>query len=708
MSFKNLNIKACYESGTDDIIEDFYNPVLSNSISYDRIAGFFSSSSLAIAARGLYGFIKNNGKMRLVTSPILNSEDVSIIDKCINNPEALTEYDLKFQLDNIENEFVKNHVKALGWMLQKHLLEMKLAIVIGKNYSPSTVEELRTDGLFHQKVGILKDSEGNEISFSGSINESASAWVNNDEEFKVFNNWTYTKEYFDKDKNRFGEIWSGSRKNIRVFELPEAIKHHIIEYSNNFNIENISINNYRKYRQNRNVSMIKQISLFDYQRQALEEWKENKCRLLFEMATGTGKTRTAIAGINYLNEASNKFFVVVSTPQNTLSKQWQGEVNNLKLDFDRNAIIDGSIPDWKKELTKILLDNSNGIANHCIIFTTHATASSDNFISIIKNELSTETITLFIGDEVHWLGASKYRKALLNQYNFRIGLSATPTRWFDEDGTNILEQYFGNKKFEFSIHDALINVNPLTGKHFLVNYYYNIYKVSLNEEETIEYKKITKRLIQLSSDKDRDPEIAEKYERLLEKRANIIKNAEAKYSILQNILDILREKNDLSNIIIFVSPQQIENVMQILIEKKIAFHRLTEAEGTRRDKRYLGMSQREFIISKFKSKEYQVLVAIKCLDEGIDIPTADIGILMSSSSNPREYVQRIGRIIRQAENKKFAKLYDICIDKVSGLDTEELELERKIREKECIRLTDIAKNSINPVDALNIITSIKY
>lgn len=708
MSYKDIDIQACYESGTSDIVEDFYEPVLMASVSYDRIAGFFSSAALAIASRGLYGFIKNRGKMRLVTSPILSGEDAEIIRKVTESPEKLTDIDLGINLTNICNEFVDNHVKALGWMLREGLLEMRLAVITNNN-RPCTVEEINKSGLFHQKVGILRDVDGNELSFSGSINETASAWINNDEEFKVFKAWDDSREYYQKDQSRFEEIWNGQRQNLEVFDLPSAIKDKLIQRSSDFDIEKISIKQYRRSKANSFDFKNSPISLFYYQANALNKWKDNTYRLLFEMATGTGKTRTAVAGISRILATSKRVVVIISTPQNTLSKQWkENEVEPLGVHFDRSEIIDGTVKDWKSKLSSILLDNATGFADHCVIYTTHSTASSEKFTSTMLRDLSKDSITLFVGDEVHWLGARKLRRALLSRYNFRIGLSATPSRWYDDEGSQYLVDYFGGKNFVFSIHDALTEINPITGKHFLVNYYYHISKVGLNAEETAEYKNITQQMLRLASKIEADPEAEERYERLLEQRANIIKNADEKYNILDKLLDELNAKGRIENLIIFVSPQQINNVMETLVQKKIIFHKLTESEGTRREKKYDGLSEREFIIKRFKSGDYQVLVAIKCLDEGIDIPSADTGILMASSTNPREYVQRIGRIVRQGANKTFAHLYDMCVGKVDTLDDDEQKLENKIKQKEIIRLTEIANNAINVTDATEIIMSLNY
>ena len=707
MGFRDLDIKACYESGVDDIIEEFYEPVLNNAVRYDRIAGFFSSSSLAIVSRGLYGFIKNNGKMRLITSPILGREDAAVIEEYISGNFSNLLYYFNSDIEHLQDEFIKNHVKALGWMLVNGMLEIKLALPIDTDYTQKIKDGEDFNGLFHQKVGILKDSDNYELSFSGSINESASAWVYNDEEFKVFKAWPIASEYFLRDKGRFHELWNGLRPNTKVYDLPQAIKNNLIQYAKDFDIETISVKRYLQRRSSKFDFNDSTISLFPYQAESLNKWKGNGYRLLFEMATGTGKTRTAIAGIKRLMTTSKRLVVIVSTPQNTLSMQWKDEVYKLGLKFDSFETIDGTMRNWEQKLQQILLSNSVGMANHCAIFTTHITSSSNKFTAAITKYLSPETISLFVGDEVHWLGASKLRKSLLPNYIYRIGLSATPSRWFDDEGTNLLIDYFGNDSFEFTIHDALTEVNPLTGKHFLVNYYYNVSTASLNEDETDDYRMITKKIVRLSKHVDTDDEVRERYELLLEKRANIVKNAESKYEILENILDELNASQELQDLIIFVSPQQINRVMEILFQKGVIFHRLTEAEGTRKERKFDGASEREHIIKLFKAKTYKALVAIKCLDEGIDIPSASIGILMASSTNPREYIQRIGRIIRQEENKSFARVYDICIKKIAGLDGEELDLEQQVRRKEFTRLREIAENSINPIDVLNVINKLK-
>ena len=490
-----------------------------------------------------------------------------------------------------------------------------------------------------------------------------------------------------------------------MYNLPAAIKSNIVNYSSNFDRECISLKKYRAIRL-KVFDFRSDKKLFFYQADALNKWKANDYKLLFEMATGTGKTRTAIAGIKYLNQTNKRLITIISTPQNTLSKQWKDEVDAQNLSFDESVIVDGSVPQWDGLLVKLLLKNGAGMADHICLYTTHNTASSDKFTKAIQQNLQIGTDVLFVGDETHWLGAHKFQQALLDCYKYRIGLSATPSRWFDDVGTAKLVDFYGNANFEFTIKDALTEYNPMTGKHFLVNYHYLISKVSLCEDESEQYKDISAKISKLWFQKDNNPDAAITLERLMEKRANIIRNASAKFNKLEIILDELQTKGRIEDLIIFVSPQQITEVLNILASRGIIFHKLTEKEGTKAEKRFGNKSEREHIISKFKLKEYQVIVAIKCMDEGIDIPTADVGILMASSTNPREYVQRIGRIIRQSPNKLSAELYDICVDTIHSVGDDNVGIERKIRAKEQIRLKEIAENAINSIDALTVINSL--
>lgn len=686
-SFKDISFKASYESGVDDLVQEFYVPVLGCSDSYDRIAGFFSSSSLAVAAEGIAGLIQNHGKMRLLASLKLSTEDAEILKSSSNPSVVFFEDRLLSELDQIRTEFERDHIQALGWMLANGYLEIRLAYGVGKN--PASQQ----NKLFHQKIGVLTDLDGNHLSFSGSINESASGWLENIEEFKVFQEWrTGQEEFYLSDKNRFDEFWSGARDYVRVVDIPQAVKERLMQEGTDFSVERLVTRHYLKRKREKSVR--DRLSLFPYQKDALEMWIANQYHLLFEMATGTGKTRTALACVNHVLERESKCVVIIACPQTTLSRQWkENEVEPAGFAFDAAMIADGTNPGWRRELDIMLKQVSTGFYSHAVVYTTHATASSGDFIGLIQQ--SNPNINFcFVADEAHGLGAPDSKKALLERYEYRIGLSATPRRWFDEYGTQVLSAYFGDKSFVFSIADALTTINPLTNKPFLVDYYYEPVFVTLSDDELEQYRKLSNRIKRLSFWAKSSDEYQSHYESLLFARADIHKNAENKYAALEAVLSRIGK---VENTLVFVSAAQIDRVVEMLKQHGITAHRFTEKQGASPQKKYGGLSERQYLIRHFKEKNYQALVAISCLDEGIDIPSADTAILMSNSTNPREYVQRVGRVIRQAEGKSHAYIYDFIVEPSweQSLPPELKAFEKLIFEKELQRAADMAINAIN-------------
>lgn len=699
MEYTALNIHAAYETGVDDLIMDFYVPMLANAKRYDRIAGFFSSTSLALAARGIAGLIANNGTMRIIASPRLSAEDIAMINGSVEDADALLTKCLLRGIDgsDIADQFCQDHVAALGWMLANKRLEMQIAVITDQ-YGNITSEQY----LVHQKVGIFYDTDLNAVSFSGSNNETASGWLGNVEEFKTFKSWELgQKEYLESDQRKFDAFWNHKRKGVKVESLPEAVSEKLIEIGRDFDIESIAVNKYFE-KQSGYTKTLNPLRLFYYQEDAVKKWLDNDRILLLEMATGTGKTRTAIGCMREaLLNRKLPLLVVIACPQSTLTMQWKLDID--KLDFgatiDAFQICDSSCHSWKRDLKTKVKQLSTGMYDNLIVYTTHKTCSSQDFIDIIQN--ARRVNKFFIGDEVHGMGASKTKKGLLDDYNLRLGLSATPSRWFDDEGSEFISTYFGNDSYKFTIEQALSTPNPLTNKPFLVNYHYYPRFISLDDDELEEYKGLSEKIIHMNNCKNKE-EVSEILEFLLFRRANIEKNAKNKFSELEKVLDDIRldceRKGEcIRDTIIFVSDEQISKVMQILKKRNIAAHKFTQSEGTSPSSQYGGLSEREFLIQQFTKGKYQVLVAIKCLDEGIDIPSAKTGIIMASSTNPREYVQRIGRIIRQAPGKSSAILYDMIIHPdLSGFRDDTLAtFEEKVFRKEMVRIKELCMNSLN-------------
>lgn len=696
MSFQDCYIKSSYDTGDGNPLDEFYIPVLGESVKYDRIAGFFSSSSLAIAARGIAGLIRNNGRMRMIASPNLSESDIRVLEDTATNPSVYLEMKILSDLENIEDSFQEDHLAALGWMIANGFLHLKLAYVVEKeNYSE------KSNALFHQKVGILEDYDGNQLSFSGSLNETALGWLENIEEFKVFKKWVPGhKEFFESDVKKFEDYWNNNRPGVKVVDAPEAVVNKLIRVGEKFDKDAFCL---KKYMGKSSKNIRKTISLFPYQEEAKKKWIENNYQLIFEMATGTGKTRTSLACVSDLLSKHEKLICIVACPQNTLLKQWVGNVEELNLSFDESVIADGTNPKWKSLLTDSLNKLYVGGIKTLIIYTTHQTASSDYFIEKLP-ESARKIPTCFVGDEVHGLGAYKTKNALLPEYQFRLGLSATPKRWFDDYGTELLEDYFGNTSFEFTISEALSTINPLSGKTFLAQYKYYPTFVHLTIEEMEEYVSLSKQVTKMSHYAKMSEDYQKRYENLMFKRAKIVKRAQNKCSALRNlILKLQEQRGKITDTLIFTDEELMDEVISILGDNGILNHRFTHCQSAKPDVKYGGISEREHLINLFKEQSYHALVAIKCMDEGIDIPTASTGIIMASSTNPREYIQRIGRVIRQHESKQIAEIYDFIVApdfKMLSNYPELYDFEQAIFEKEMLRVKAISGDALNSADVL--------
>lgn len=695
MSFKNLYLKKFYSSDIDDILLDFYIPILKESKDYRRLSGFFSSSSLAVAASGISGLIKNSGSMRLIISPRLSEKDLKSIQESMLDPEKFIENIMLSDLEHLSDEFERDHVFALGWMLANKKLEIRVAIPYDKEGKILDSQKVEETGIFHQKVAIFQDSDNNIVTFSGSVNESAAGWLGHIEEFKVFRSWDSSeKEYLESDISKFKRFWDNQSPKVDIIELPDAVKNKLIEIAPK-NFENIDLERWYQRKKQK-------LTLFDYQKSAITEWVEGGMQGIFNMATGTGKTFTALGCLEYILQLKKPLFTVMACPYSHLIQQWKREIDRFGIKYDKIIVAD-SKTQWKDKLADGLRDLELNQLSSIIVLTTHATFSSQDFIDIFQTSEKMNFNSFLIVDEVHGVGAEKRKQGLLPEFNMRLGLSATPNRFFDDSGTDAIFNYFGPIMFQFSLDDAIIKNNPALGETYLTPYKYFPMFLVLNTEEREEYVRKSKNIaIQLSKTRNLE-ERQEKLKSLLINRARIIKNAHGKIELLRQILTKLGPAIKWT-IIYCEDKSQMDMVMEIASELKLISHRFTMREGTVPQEKYHGLSQRDFLLENFAKGKYQLLIAKKCLDEGVDVPAARTAIIMASSSNPREYIQRIGRVIRRYPKKREAYIYDMIVaSSLEHLPPEIKKLERDIFQKEIKRSQYIAELALNNVEALMII-----
>jgi superfamily II DNA or RNA helicase len=695
MSLRDLALKKSYDSDSDNILVDFYIPALSVSILYSRLSGFFSSTSLAVAAKGVSRLIRNGGRINLVTGAMFRREDIEAIKEACENPESVLEKAMLRELDNLENEFVRDHVRALGWMVANKRLRIKVAIVFDKDKRPLDSKDVEREGIFHQKVGILEDLEGNHISFSGSDNESARGWQDNIEEFKVFRNWIETeKEYFEADVLKFNKFWEGTTRRTRVVDIPKAIEEKLIELAP-ANIEELDLDKWIAKKER-----VGFIELRDYQKEAVQNWLKQDRRGILEMATGTGKTITALSCLKNVLETEGQIIAIISSPFIHLSEQWIREFDKVGIQSDK-VLADSSQNRWKDKLVDNILDVENGVSEKLIILTTHNTFSSDDFMNIVREskERVPEQRFLLIVDEVHGIGAPHRRKGLIKEYDYRLGLSATPKRWFDLKGTERIFNYFRDVVFEFSLKDAI-------DAGYLTPYLYMPHFTYLTPEEMAKYEEETRKIAKAYYRSKDDEERDEIFTLLCIKRQKIIRNAKNKLIVFAKILDELKE---IRYCLVYCSPFQIRAVQDILNQKNVIQHKFTEKEGTKPERRFDGLSERDFLIKQFSEGIYHALVSMRCLDEGVDVPPARIAIMLDNSGNPREYIQRRGRVLRKFPEKRHAVIHDIIVEPIlrPTIPQELGDLERKIIIKELERYRDFASSAENASECLKIMENVE-
>jgi len=693
VSLRDCHFEQFYDSNFNDILKEFYIPALSNSNLYKRESGFFTSSSFSSAAEGLAEFIANNGKMQILTSPKFSSEDIEEINK-INSDSEKTEYITNMLSSEITPEWIQNeHVEAFGWMLKKNLLEIRVVLVIDDDGRISDA------GIFHNKIGILSDGS-NKLVFSGSINETGSGWKNNIEDFDVFCDWedeSQAKRVAVKEKY-FDRYWElGKTQHSITVVLPEAVKNNWInEVPDNKN--DLKILRNRKSR------------LRPYQEEAIENWAENNYRGIFNMATGTGKTVTAVSGIKKLMNECNRLAVSIPVPfQHLIDDPWRRTIERLMPESDfKYSIIEASSsnPRWMDDAA-IARNNLTFGVKKCIIFiTTYNTLSSQKFIDMIKKIRGKK---LIIADEVHNAGAEVYSGGLLEDYNYRLGLSATPARYLDDEGTNILQNYFEKEVFTFDLGRAITEINPDTGETYLTPYYYEPIFVSLNNDEIAKYREFTRKLaiyfVMESKGAELTPLQRKTKNNLLIKRAKIVKNAANKLVKLKEIVPDLKKKSLFKHCLIYCAEgkdpndpemKTLNRVIEILNCNDIKCRRFTSEETS---------EERKEILADFDSGELDVLVAIKCLDEGVDVPSTKNAIIMASTGNPREYIQRRGRVLRRYRGKDYAMIYDFVV--APGENPIDNEIENQIFENERQRVEEFSRFSLNNDEVIQKINDVR-
>lgn len=626
--------------------------------------------------------------MRLVTSPKLSEEDTQAIEQGLKQRDEVITAALQRELEVELPQIIQDRLGALVWLLSKGLLEIKLAV-------PRT---LRQRGIYHEKLGVFADAEGNTLAFTGSANESASALIDNFECIDVFTSWDsgVQKRALRKAEN-FQALWNDQTPNVEVMEFPEAVAKSLLDRCCDQppKREPSVASDTEAYWLNRTQPKMRKegipitpfwLNLRPYQKQAVDNWFKNNGRGTLKMATGSGKTITSLAVAVELHKQIELQALIVICPYRHLVQQWAKECRKFGLE---PILAYKSVKKWQSDLSHQLLNLKLGLQPFVTVITTNATLTGQSLQSQLT---SFPKKTFLIGDEAHNLGARRLVASLPKSVGLRLGLSATPERYFDDRGTQALFDYFGQVlEPEFTLRDAI-------EAGALVHYRYYPILVELTEEETLRYAQLSARIgkaMAIGGDGDDNEALTT----LLALRARLIGAAENKLTALRELME---QRLETDHTLFYCGDGSVEDdVTQESMRQLDAATRLLGKELGYRVNTYTAktsLDEREDLRQQFETGELQGLVAIRCLDEGVDIPAIQTAVVLASSSNPRQFVQRRGRILRRHADKQRAELFDMIVIP-PDLGRESLETERNLFRKELRRFAEFADLADNAGEA---------
>lgn len=704
MGYESLEILRSYKTNKNDVVKEFYLPILKESVLYKRAVGFFSSTALIELSKGISGLIKNGGKIKFIVSPLLSEEDIEAIQKGYDEKEIINKSLLR-EFKEPKNDSEAERLNWLAYLIANGFLEIKVA------FTPPT----KVTGMYHEKIGIIYDTDGNRVAFTGSMNETINAFHNNYESIQVFNSLVQEdyQRVVDID-NDFDSLWNGREDNIKVLDFPNVVKEKLVSYKKqapNLKLDKIEIEDALEITVPKAGIPFVPVDLHSYQKKAIDKWAQNGYCGIFDMATGTGKTYTGLGAAARLFKDKQKAAIIIVCPYQHLVEQWVEDIEkfNMKPTIGYSA---SKQTNWKKRLQDDIEDFRLGIITTFCFVTTNATFSSE-FVQKQINRLGKDTLLMI--DEAHNFGSPNLALCLNPKIEYRLALSATLERHGDPEGTEILYNYFGEKSIEYDLARAI-------DEEKLTPYYYYPVLVYLESDEFEKYKNLSYEIAkECHKDKNGKIKVTNRGERKMLERSRLIAGARAK---LPKLKELMEEHKNETHILVYCGATRIERFetdeserddegeRQIVAVSKMLGNDLgmkvthfTSNESAR---------EREYIKEAFdKADPYQAIIAIKCLDEGVNIPSIKTAFILASTTNPKEYIQRRGRVLRKSPQtgKQFAVIYDFItlaspIEDVDPYNSS-YNCERTLAKRELIRMKEFGEISKNSRDADELMTLLK-
>ena len=689
------DIKPLYFLPKDNLVEEVLIPAFHEAETVDCMMGFFSSESFRSLAPGLATFLNESDKtLRLIVSPFLQPQDRDAIKKGIQAREDIVKgYFLEWTAteDNLE----KHTLQCLAYLIQYGRLDIKIALMRSALFHPKV-------WLFHRGTDI--------IGVHGSSNFTGMGIQKNFEQISVAQSWqdpnqssiTYTLN------DQFMRLWKDIEDDCSVIPVSKAIKNNLIQ--EHLVSSSPTEDDYLKlYKQAGEALLVAEDTpsyekpkfripswlkyeegAFAHQGRAVDAWAANGNRGILEMATGSGKTITAMICAYRLYKNQKPLLIVVAAPYLPLIEQWCGEVEVFGLRPTNLTKLSGEKA-RSRELQKIRRRLKSGMSEVESIIVSHDTLCSESFQNAVSKF---QHAKMLIADEAHNLGRNEFIRNPPVFFEYRLALSATPVRQYDQEGTEALFDFFGPSVFQFSLEEAIGTC--------LVEYDYYVHPVYLTEEEMDTWYELSAEIRKNAWQSDsKGP--SEYLAKLFRDRRKLLETAKNKIKTLNELLTQNNLK-ELRHTLVYTTdkdPEQLNEVNQLLMEKGVLFHQLTADETRQRER-----CQR--IIKNFQDGSIQVLTAKRVLDEGVNIPQINKAYILASTTVERQWIQRRGRLLRTCSEvcKTHSEIHDF-ISLPAGYDEISLDEDaKKLIKSELNRTLEFARSSRNsglPSGALPII-----
>jgi len=719
-TYKNINFPETLKvSSSGEMIPlEFFGKVIPVSKKIQFKLGYFSSNSISTLAYGFAQFIYNGGSIDFLINHFVNDDDYKLINDTIKS-------DLNFY-NTIEKEILTDLQKLNDVLTKKqvaHFYNCLRFLLDNKriNIIPVTT---KSGEISHYKEALFWDQEDNLINIVGSCNFTYKGIVCNGESFIINRSWgeraeqanikNEVRDYieiFNKNSPEFIYLNPSSLINIiQTNSVPlsakQLLEEELILVETDFTTDDPEHRRIKKInhllRQNfdervfklyNNPHFPKPHSPRAYQETAYKNWVKNNHSGIFGMATGTGKTKTSLNCLLHEFQLNNAYNAIILVPSIALLDQWRDEV--LLFNF-QNILLVGGGNIWEKEFSNYASNFVGGLKKNLVIICTYASFTSSRFQKYFKK---IEEAFLLIADEAHNMGANDLKKSIAtSNIKRKIGLSATPKRVYDPEGTEFIDRFFNDSEpytYSFSMRQAM-------SEGFLTDYKYFPVLVELNEEELEQYIEISKQLLRYfdfeKGEFKKDPMV----ERLLLKRKNIIHKANNKIESFKNILLELKRLNKLNFIFTYIPEGYMyeeDGSSERMIDKFLFAGNATIP--TLKMNSYIADGQNlTDLLRGFSEGRIDLLFAMKMLDEGVDVPRAEIGIFASSTGNPRQFIQRRGRLLRTHKDKAYATIFDmVVIPRLNDNNSELYTMERNLVKNELRRVGYFASLAMNFYDS---------